>query len=266
MPDMPLSLCVRVRTAWVRQQTDGRGTSTQARISDRDRTLSALYHDNVYVTVHTSPLRKPMKNTTTHTVRSLMLAACLVQLLAAHAQSMQPPIASPTTQTIANELKVDMVACDVLAGNAKDICSARAKGRQKVARAEMEVHQNPGAKSTQQLSLAKADAAYAEAIERCDDKAGNEKDICVTEAKSAHTSARADANAQRKTADANADAHKTTDKANAKAAEKVSDARQDATAEKRESQYKVAKEKCDALSSDAKDACLTKAKTSFGSL
>ncbi len=203
-----------------------------------------------------------MKNT----LRSLMLAAGLVQLLAANAQSMQPPIASPTTQSIANDLKADMLACDPLAGNAKDICSARAKGRQKVARAEMEAKNNPGAKSTQQLSLAKADAAHDEAIERCDDKAGNVKDVCVTEANSAHTSAKADANAQRKMTDANATAHKTTDKANAKAAEKVSDARQDAAAEKRESQYKVAKEKCDALSSDAKDACLAKAKTSFGPL
>lgn len=207
-----------------------------------------------------------MKYATKNTVRSLVLAAGLVQLLAAQAQSMQPPIASPTTQTIANELKADMVACDALAGNAKDICSARAKGRQKVARAELEAQRSPGAKSTQQLSLAKADAVYDEAIQRCDDKAGNVKDVCVTEAKGAHTNAKADANAQRKTTDANADAHKTTDKANAKAAEKVSDARQDAVAEKRESQYKVAKEKCDTLSSDAKDTCLSKAKASFGPL
>lgn len=207
-----------------------------------------------------------MKNTTKNTLRSWMLAAGLVQLLTAQAQTMQPPIANPTTQSIANELKTDMLACDPLAGNAKDICSARAKGRQKVAQAELDAKTSPSAKSTYQLSVAKAEAAYDEAIQRCDDKAGNVKDVCVTEAKGARTSARADANTRRKTTDANADAAKTTDKAQAKAAEKVSDARQDATAEKRESQYKVAKEKCDALTSDAKDACLNKAKASFGPL
>ena len=207
-----------------------------------------------------------MKNTTKNTLRSLMLAAGLVQLLAAQAQTMQPPIANPTTQSIANELKTDMLACDPLAGNAKDICSARAKGRQKVALAELDAKTSPSAKSTYQLSVAKAEAAYDEAIQRCDDKAGNVKDVCVTEAKGAHNTAKAEADAQRKTADANADARKATNKANAKAADKVSDARRDANAEKRESQYKVAKEKCDALSGDAKGACLSTAKTSFGPL
>lgn len=207
-----------------------------------------------------------MTNVTKHTIRSLMLAAGLLQLLAAHAQSTLPPIATPTAQTIASDLKTEMVVCDTMAGNAKDICSARAKGHQKVAHAELNAKQNPGAKSTEHLSRAKAEAAYGEAIERCDDKSGNAKDVCVTEAKGARKTAKAEADAQRKTAEANADAHKATNKANASAADKVSDARQDANAEKRESQYKVAQEKCDALTGDAKDACLKKAKTSFGPL
>lgn len=207
-----------------------------------------------------------MKNTAQHTLHSLMLAAGLLQLLPVQAQTMQPPIATPTAQTIASDLKVDMVACDALSGNAKDICSARAKGREKVAHAELTARQTPSSKNTQNLAHAKADAAYDEAKERCDDKAGNVKDVCVTEAKGAHNTAKAEADAQRKTADANADARKTTSKANAKAADKVSDARRDANAEKRESQYKVAKEKCDALSGDAKDACLSTAKSSFGPL
>lgn len=203
-----------------------------------------------------------MTNATKHTIRSLMLAAGLLQLLTAHAQSTLPPTATPTAHTIASDLKIDMVVCDTMAGNAKDICSARAKGHQKVTHAELNAKENPGAKSTQRLSLAKAEAAYDEAIERCDDKSGNVKNVCVTEAKGARNTAKAEADAQRKTADA----HKITSKANASAANKASDARQDANAEKRESQFGVAKEKCDALSGDAKDACLKNAKASFGPL
>lgn len=196
----------------------------------------------------------------------MLLAASLLHLLSAQAQPMLAPNASPTAQTIANDLKADMAACDALAGNAKDICSARAKGRQKVALAERDVRHSPSAKNAQQWAHAKADAAYDEAVERCDDKAGNVKDVCVTEAKGAHNTARAEADAQRKTSDANTDARKTTEKAQAKAAHKASDARQDANAEKRASQYKVAHEKCEALSGDAKDACQAKAKHSFGPL
>ena len=43
------------------------------------------------------------------------------------------------------------------------------------------------------MSIAKAEAEYAVAKERCDDQAGNAKDVCVKEAKSAQTAAKANA-------------------------------------------------------------------------
>jgi hypothetical protein len=90
--------------------------------------------------------------------------------------------------------------------------------------------------------VAKAEVAYAIAKEKCDDKAGNAKDVCVQEAKAAETKALADA----------------------KLGKEVGEAKTDAADDKRDADYKVAIEKCDALSGDAKSACVSAAKTKFG--
>jgi hypothetical protein len=90
--------------------------------------------------------------------------------------------------------------------------------------------------------MAKADAAYDVAKEKCDDRKGNDKDVCVKEAKAAHTQATADA----------------------KANKKVAEVRKDAADDKRDAAYNVAKEKCDGLSGDTKAQCLATAKARYG--
>ena len=82
---------------------------------------------------------------------------------------------------------------------------------------------------------------YAVAKELCDDKGGNAKDVCVTEAKAAHTKELADA----------------------KLNKKVREARKDAIDDKRDADYKVATEKCESLSGDAKASCISDAKARF---
>ena len=99
---------------------------------------------------------------------------------------------------------------------------------------------------------------------RCDDNAGNVKDVCVKKAKAAAVAAKADAKTQMKVADANKEAAKTSAQATDKAIEKSADARKDAAAAKRDADYVVAKEKCDAFAGDAKGSCLSEAKARFG--
>ena len=90
--------------------------------------------------------------------------------------------------------------------------------------------------------IARADAEYAVAKEKCDDFAGNAKDVCVKEAKATFTKAKVDA----------------------KANGKVSVVRKDAAQEKRDANFAVAKERCDALAGDAKTQCVNDAKARFG--
>ena len=104
---------------------------------------------------------------------------------------------------IAAEYKSARAGCDSLSANAKDVCIAEAKGKQKVAKAELEAHNKPSDRTRRAVSIAKAEADYAVAKEKCDDKAGADKKGCLKEAKAAETRAKADAKAQMKTSDAN---------------------------------------------------------------
>ena len=151
-----------------------------------------------------------------------------------------------------------------MSGNPNDICIAESKGKEKIAKAELEVTNNPTRKTRYQALVAKAEADYAVAKERCDDMTGNEKDVCVKEAKAAQTTAKADAKAQLEAQDAKATAKEKSTEARSDAKAKTTDANKDAAADKLAAEYAVAKEKCDTFAGSAKDRCLEQAKTRFG--
>jgi hypothetical protein len=100
--------------------------------------------------------------------------------------------------------------------------------------------------------VAKADADYSVANQKCDDKDGNAEDVCEKEAKAAKVQATSAAEAQMKTS-----------KAEAVAIEKSTDARKDAVTDTRDADYAVAKEKCEALDGKAEDLCMSDAKVHF---
>lgn len=140
------------------------------------------------------------------------------------------------------EYKISDEKCGSLSGNAKDICKAEAKGSRKKAEANAEAQYKNTPKARQDAAIAVADADYDVAKEKCDDKAGNDKDVCVKEAKAVQIKA----------------------KGEAKAMQKSTTARNDAAEDTRDANYKVAMEKCDALAGDAKDGCQKNVKTKYG--
>jgi len=144
-------------------------------------------------------------------------------------------------ERIKSDYESAKASCDSLAGNAKDICIAEAKGKEKVAKADLEANYTGKKKDWYDLSLAKADAAYEVAKEKCDDKGGNDKDVCLKAAKAEKTKAEAEAERHYKIAKANTAAAKDEEKAD----------------------YKVAKEKCDMFSGSAKDDCINAAKSKY---
>ncbi len=151
------------------------------------------------------------------------------------------------------QYKIDADACSMLNGNAKDICVAEAKGKENITKADAEASYENTPKAREAARVAHAQAAYDVAIEKCDDQAGNRKDVCVKEAKAELVKGKANAKVDRVAAVTNKEA-----------ATKQADARTEATADKREAEYKVAIEKCDALAGGAKDVCVSNAKTQFG--
>ena len=178
------------------------------------------------------------------TIRHCTTALAVAALLAASgafAATMSKTDYSATKDRISADYKADKAACAKFKDNEKDICQEQAKGKEKVARAELEYNYSGKTSDSNKVTVAKADSTYAVAKEMCDDKAGSAKALCVTEAKAAHTKALADA----------------------KMTKKVGEAKKDAVEDKQDADYKVATEKCDSLAGDAKSACVSAAKARY---
>lgn len=184
--------------------------------------------------------------------------------LAAHSADMSRDDYRKGKSDLAAQLKVDKAACDAMQANAKDVCLEEAKGREKVALAELEARYQPSAKRDRDVRLARAKADYQVAKEKCDDLAGNAKDVCRKEAEAGYTSAKAQAQMKEETAENNQKAMEKSRDAQATAAEKNAQASKAASDDMRDAQYKAAAEKCDSMSGDAKSRCMTDAKTKYG--
>ena len=143
---------------------------------------------------------------------------------------------------ISADYKAAVAACKSMTGNAKDICKEEAEAKQKVAKAELEYSYTNKPADQAKIAKVKADTTYDVAKEKCDDQAGNAKDVCVKEAKAVHVKALSDA----------------------KMKKTVGEARKDGADDKRDADYTVAAEKCDAMTGDAKASCITAAKAKFG--
>jgi hypothetical protein len=139
------------------------------------------------------------------------------------------------------EYKTERLGCDAFSGNEKDICVQKAKGKAKVARAELKYQFSGKVTDQQKIAVVQADARFAVSKEVCDDLAGDPKALCRAEAKATHTKSIADA----------------------KLAKTVSTAGRDAAGDKRDAEYQVATEKCEPLAGDTKAACVSEAKTRF---
>jgi len=97
-------------------------------------------------------------------------------------------------------------------------------------------------KTDYKLTVEHAEADYKEAKSDCNARKGNDKDVCLKDAKATYESAKAEAKANRKASNAYAESDE----------------------EKREASYKAGKERCDTLTGDAKSACVERAKATFG--
>ena len=126
-------------------------------------------------------------------LKAALVAASILVLPFAQAATMTKADYNAGKTRISADYKADKAACAGQAGNAKDICVEEAKAKEKVARAELEYAYTGKSSDRNKVLVAKAETGYAVAKERCDDKAGNAKDVCVKEAKAIEIKALADA-------------------------------------------------------------------------
>jgi hypothetical protein len=134
----------------------------------------------------------------TRPVRCLALLGCSAAMIAVHAAPLTKEEASAEKARIEAEYKAERKGCDALSGNGKDVCVEQAKGKEKVALAELKYKQDNTPRNHDKVAEAKAEANYAVAKERCDDLAGDQKDICVKDAKAAKARAESEMKGARK--------------------------------------------------------------------
>jgi hypothetical protein len=140
------------------------------------------------------------------------------------------------------DFKAAKTRCDAITGNPKDVCVAEAKAARVRTEQEAEALYQNTLKAFTRSRMKIADANYDVDKARCAALTGNDKDVCVKQAKSTLIAAQADA----------------------KADKKAIEARTDARDDKRSAEYKVALEKCDAYAGAAKDSCVSSAKAQYG--
>jgi hypothetical protein len=87
--------------------------------------------------------------------------------------------------------KADKQRCDALKDNAEDVCEEEAQARLKVGEAELRHRRSGKDEDARKLEHVRAETAYEVAKEKCDEKSGNDKDVCLAEAKA--TQAKSDA-------------------------------------------------------------------------
>ena len=138
--------------------------------------------------------------------------------------------------------KTARARCDSLSGNPHEVCEAEAKAERVRAEEEAGAAYKNTLKAYTQARMRIADANYARDKARCGALAGNDRDVCLKQAKATLVAAQADATADRKTIEA----------------------RNNAREDKLTAQYRVALEKCDAFAGAAKDQCVQAAKTAYG--
>lgn len=174
---------------------------------------------------------------------SILISGALLAFAAVSTAATDPAKTSyKTTKEAAEQTyKTAKMQCESLSGNPKDVCVEEAKAARvrTVAEAEMQYKHTPKAREGARNDI--ADADYKVAKTKCEAKTGNEKDVCVKEAKAARIATKADASADYKTAEA----------------------RIDAASDKREANYKAELEKCDAQAGPARDACVAGVKSKF---
>jgi hypothetical protein len=151
------------------------------------------------------------------------------------------------------QYKTDQAACSSRTGNAKDLCIADAKGREKTAKADAEAAYKTTPKAHEDARIARAEADHDVAKLRCNDMSGNAKEVCLKQADADLTKAKADAKVDRVAADTRQDS-----------AKKQAEARHEATEARRDADYELAIEKCNSLTGPVKDACISDAKTYYG--
>ena len=128
----------------------------------------------------------------------LMLALASSCFVITQASAMTTDEYKIAKEKIEADYKVANTQCDTLKDNAKDVCAKEAKGKEDVAKAELEQQYKPSASNARKVEEEKVKANYEVAKEKCDDQKGDAKSACEKQAKADEAKGKADIKAMKK--------------------------------------------------------------------
>jgi len=178
---------------------------------------------------------------------ALLLAAC-AWAGAANAESLAAKERRLDHERAQAAYRLEWSSCRKLQGNARDVCKVQARGNFDVAKAQVEARYKASPANEDGVKLARAEAAWRLAGEKCEDLRGNAQDVCKADAKAVWVAARSEIRLSRASADKGLYSRT--------AVHERKEARDDTA----DALYAAAKERCDALSGDAKAGCVSDAK------
>ncbi|MDM0074193.1 hypothetical protein QTH90_07370 [Variovorax sp. J2P1-59] len=127
----------------------------------------------------------------------LMIAIASTCLIAGQASAMTSDEYKVAKEKIEADYKVDKAKCDTLKDNAKDVCDKEAKGKENVAKAELEQQYKPSESHARNVKEEQVKANYEVAKEKCDDLKGDAKNACEKQAKADEAKGKAEIKAMK---------------------------------------------------------------------
>ena len=196
---------------------------------------------------------RPRRTSIGQPVTALLLAACAFAG-GAHAESLAAKERRLDHERAQAAYKLEWDSCKKLQGNARDTCKVKARGNFDVAKAEVEARYKPSPANEDGVKLARAEAAWRLAGEKCEELRGNAKDVCKADAKAVWVAARSEIRLS----------HASVDKG--LYSRQAVNERMEASVDTADALYAAAKERCAALSGAARADCVTAAMKRFGKL
>ncbi|NNU42656.1 hypothetical protein [Ramlibacter montanisoli] len=183
--------------------------------------------------------------------------ACLAAALACSAAASAAPLLGKD-ELKANKVRIEaqydqaQIRCKHVEGHARELCNEQARGERDVQAAELQLRAEPTPANGQKLRLAKAEAAYAQALVKCKAILGAARSVCREDARAVFESAKAEAKLQQEVV--------------AQALNSENQVRERAAQADRiaQAQFTAARERCEMLPGEARAACLTDARQRFG--
>ena len=130
----------------------------------------------------------------TPVVRALVwsVAACI----AAGAQAADAPYAVQLDR-IEADYRTARESCEGAAGHSRNVCVAEARALRRIAQAELAARSSGTPKSQYDARVARAEAEFDVAKERCGEHSGHQRELCIHDARAAEARAKDEARVAR---------------------------------------------------------------------